>query len=596
MTDILSRIVEASFNGKASLIKTIYDQITDDNLFEFFTIPNLQIRRLLAEKIRGRMNEPGFLDKTIRALGGDPLVREGVLIALSYLPRKNELVKNILQNIEYDSPAVRLAAATAISFQYPEYTPRLLPFLDRDYEMASITCFSENQEMIWPMFEFYNQHPSPLFGFLLNPYWLAKSFRERPEEVSFLINEFGYGNSEVTPELLELLNQGFMFVSEEMTHDPKPEEWQDTILRFMWGLLPPSVGQYNGTTSVDLGDKINVDLFLAAVRASDVENLREKKAKNPFDYRNVESKKVVLCSHAYYRYYKRVLIDDAVKEAERLGVTDQGSFVVDHARVQLVTGLEDHIETHMAMRAKHRAMQRVSNLPKNPIKWPIREDSDYPLAKFGVIREFQLPDADARLSVGANAVRNLGLYNGIELSSTLAELEMLYEKFLVPVGCEIQMPESDHDTVLSWKQALRYLGIPSPRRPEFHNTVEAAFRPAKTYHATILGIMLLHKMGLFTEEQDMAFHISLQGSFGDEVRYIAFPQLFVNRTRRKIKHPEVRHQRMTRLMSKGFCYRNKGVEPCYPGLKADSRTEIRVFCVPLDKFGMNQQEIPGIDI
>ncbi|HUG18713.1 MAG TPA: hypothetical protein VMM56_07020 [Planctomycetaceae bacterium] len=101
--------------------------------------------------------------------------------------------------------------------------------------------------------------------------------------------------------------------------------------------------------------------------------------------------------------------------------------------------------------------------------------------------------------------------------------------------------------------------------------VEAAFRPAASWHAMLLGPILLHELGIIDLPQEMALHISIQGAIGDQIRYLATCASFIHTGRRKRPH-----RALTRVMSKGLVCRNSEIEQCVPELPAQSRTEIRL--------------------
>jgi len=568
----VEELVKSHFRkcSRESLVNAFYKEINDENMFEFFSVDNLLVKKAIAKKINRHIRDEEFIDKIIQGLNSDSSVREGILTVLSYanLCENNELLSYVKQNLRYGDEKVKTAAATVTAYQYPDHALDLVPLLGHPM-IATIICYSQNPAVIEPLLEFYgfpeNKKLSPTLGYLLNPFWLARNYSKERE---YLVTEFGYCNCAVDDNVLQFLDQGFWFASEEMASiTPDISAWQRRVSELSKNLLPLSLGMSSDDVSVDFEDKIDTALFLAAVRESDVSNLMVKKEKNPFDYR--ESIGVLTCSHSPYRHFKRWFIDQAIELGKSLGVTDLGSFIVDYARMKLETDAEARVEADMFLRSKWLAMGKGSCYLGN---YPILSDEDFPLAKFAVIDKFKLKEYE-KLSPGGNSVANIGKYLGFDISDKLLELESAYS-FLMPVGIEMQIPKGDKNTSLAWKQALRYFNVPSPRRPEYRYMVEAAFRPFRSFHGAILGTIFLHQLGVIKGEQDMAYHISVEGDF-DDVKYIAFSQQFVNRTRKKIKSLDAKFRRMAPLMSKGFINYNPDVEACY-SYKPDCRTEIRV--------------------
>jgi len=564
---LLEQIAESHFkeHTRESLVKAVYNEIDDDNLFEFFAIDNLLVKRAIAKKINKKIRDKEFLYKIIQGLNAEPEIRQGVLTALSYSVRfdNRALLHSIKLNLKHGNENVKKAAATVIAHRYSDHAPDLVPYLDAD--IAKIICYSQNDKVIFPLLEFYNypenKNLPPSLGFLLNPRWLAKN---HAKDIDYLIDEFGYCNCAVDDHVLMLLNQGFMFVSKEMALSPQIVSWQKRIQGFSINLLPFSLGM-SENMQVNLEDKIDTSLFLAAVRESDVSNLQIKKQRDPFSYRSKESIEVLTCAHTPYRFFKQKFIDKAVELGKELDVKNLGGFVVDYAKVMLETDSEARAEADMLLRTKWLTNGEIRS-------YPVLKDEDFSKAKFAVINEFNIPEPDKKLSKGANSLKNIADYLNINIDK-LAELEQAYS-FLLPVGIEIQIPKTNKNTALAWKQALRYFDIPSPRRPEYKYMVEAAFHAFRSFHGPIIGTMLLHKLGVIKDEQDMAYHISIENDIKD-VKYIAFPQQFINRARRELLEKEAKFKRMAPLMSKGFVNLNDDVEQCY-NYTPCCRTEVRV--------------------
>jgi hypothetical protein len=581
-------------NSKDTLIKHICSTMNEDNIFSFLKIDNILVKQAVAKQITKKLNNPEFSKKIVQGMYSEPKIRQGILETLSFseLNKNSQFLAPALENLKHDNANVRKAAACVVAYHYPEHADKLIDVL-RIYntiEIAHIACMSENSSIVLPIIPYLKskqrtrgQIYSPVLGFLITPQWLASEYKNHPKEIEELISEFGYSNAPVCSKTIDLLSQGHMFVSDAMI-DSSQTGFQTRISQFAWSLLPFSTGPAN--TYVKTDDAVDESLFLAAVRQADISNLTVKKKRNTFKYNSLVS--TLTCAHTPYRFFKRKLIDEPTKSARTLGVdrNDIGIFLVDYAKVSLETDNEAKVEADILVKAKWIAISKNKTMKCNPSEYPIKKESDFPLAKYGVIREFKLPAKDSNLSVGANSAVNVTDYLGISgVKEKLLELEEIYSKFLAPVGCEIQIPKGDSNKTLCWKQALRYFGIPSPRRPEYEYMVEAAFRPSKTFHSQIVSIASLYQLGVIAFDQDCAYHISIQGNLGDDARYIVFPYTFIHPRKLQIKSAKERYRKIAPLMSKGIIHINNDVESCtQSGEKPELRTEMRVCACSADEI------------
>jgi hypothetical protein len=566
-----------AFAPRESLFTAILNRWEPATLLQALGSDRPQLQRIAGQKLRSLLHTPDFGAAVLAGLESTDEIRVGVLTALSFLPLPAEPAMRVAveENLWHDSPRVREAAIRVIVFQWPERVFRTLPLLEREGagEIARLLCLSDQPELIWPLLRFYGhpvRSPPPIIGMLVNARWLAGNYHDDPDAVGWLIRECGYSDGAVTKGTLELLQRGFMYVSAEMSAHPHPDEWRLRVLEICWSLLPESLGMAT-TGWVNLDNTLDTALFLAAVREADRSNLDELKSRDPFSYRAMESLQILVCSHAHTPYVRRQFLDKPLALAQELSVPpdQQGRFIVEHAGVLLQTDDESRTEAELFLRAKW------SVADPGPIQFPVRSDDDFPAAKRAVLREFDDPSADDRFSPGTNSICALAAYLGMDsVADWLRRGEADASRFLPPIGCELQVPLVDRNRSLAWKQALRSFGIPSPRRPEYRAMVEAAFRPAASYHAMVLGPLLLRRLGLIDRAQDIALHVSIQGDLGDHVRYLAFPQLLMRPSRRLRDRPE---WTLTRVMSKGLVNCNRDVETCRDDLPAECRTEIRVF-------------------
>ena len=211
----------------------------------------------------------------------------------------------------------------------------------------------------------------------------------------------------------------------------------------------------------------------------------------------------------------------------------------------------------------------------------MQSDEEHPLLKYAVLEPARCRQHAPHplLSKGADAVVHLSRYLDLpDPTARLVQLEKYYGEILPPVGCEIQIPQSreEQKLVYGWKQALRWFGINSPRRLEYDRLIEAAMRPAVSFHTPVMTALLLLKLGLINRDREMALHISIEGRLGAQAKYIAFPMLFFGDSKVEIKSEEQRLRRATRVMSKGLIHPNRdAVTAQGSGIKPLFRTEIR---------------------
>ncbi len=357
------------------------------------------------------------------------------------------------------------------------------------------------------------------------------------------------------------------------------EAWQKRIDAFNWHLLPHELGIHNRDTAIHPESELDCDLFLASVRAADMFNLQVEKERNPFSYRFHGSGWTTKFFFANAAYCRRMLLRDARRAATTIALPENflGEYMLDRARYLLEADDEHRKEQETLFDARWMAVAKGHACPPLPARVPLT-DAEYPQAKLAVLQRAPEPLSEPRLSPGGASVCALANHLGFPgCLEALIGLEQAYHGVLVPAGMEMQIPAVAHGTTFAWKQALRSFGIPSPRRPEYMNTVEAAFRPARSFHSLLLAPLLIAKLGIPDKEQDVAVHISFQGDLGVDVRFLALPLLLMKKSRRD-RTPDARlHESMARLMSKGFVHCNKDVEQVPGAAEAACRTEIRVF-------------------
>lgn len=600
MGDLLKELSAEFFGStpRTSFLEFLATKVDDDSIFRLLEIDNDGVRRFLLHRVNKRARAPEFQARLAGALGASTPLRLGTLIAIGCLhaPLTPVLQSGVLACLDDDDARVRLAAARVVAFRMPENASRILPLLQSadSFEATRLICLSQNTEVLWPLLRAWGfpEKSAPLpAGWLLNPRWLAEEHACYPAEVERLARDFGYQEETVTPAVLSLWREGYWFVSREMAAANPARAWEARVRAFAWQLLPFSLGRVSTESlEVNVNDPLDVALFLADVREADISNLETARERDPARYRTQENQRVLVCAHAPAAFVRRRFVDDAKRLASRIRVAPQnlGGFLVDHARTLLETEDEDFVESDLILRAKWLALGKgydLDGISLQPASVPVKEDRDFPLLKFAVLKPFMQAKADQRMSVGAQAALAMADYLGWpSFKEELLELERLYEPFAAPVGCELQLARVPYDVALAWKQAFRALGVPSPRRPEYKDMVELAFRPCFSYHALALGPLLMHQLGLVQSGQNIAMHVSVQGDLGDFSRYLAFLHQAIHQGERKPAPARWRQlSNMARLMSKGAVCLNEDAEPARAGLPAACRTELRVYACHADE-------------
>jgi hypothetical protein len=511
-----------------------------------------------------------------------------ILTALTHesVPISDMILERTVSLLSSSNFEIRKASAGVIALHRPQ---RALPLLRRDRtidrDVLRRLCLADDPSLIEPLanaFGFPLHSPPPTIGFVVSPEWLADNHARSPQLVEWLSRNCGYCDDEITPEVLNLLSSGFSYVTSRLTSEPRltkiAHRWQRRIRAFVWRLLPDELDLIpDDKNAFDPNNPLDVDLFLAAVRDTDRQLFVEQKLQPPFGRLNFHREPSPACFHASSRFIRRMFFEKPLAQAETWGIAEneRGEFLLQTARIQL----EPHHEARTAASLAFRG------------RWLSRTTGCGATVRSLVIQDFNPPASDDRLSPGADSIKNLASASGLDwrqVAEWLAEAETRWSKCLTPIGIEVQIPRVDPDHFAAWKDALPFLGIPSAVRPEFGGMVEAAFRPARSFHALALGPLLLVRRGLIAEPQDMALHISLQGRLGSPVNSLAFPQLFIHPSERLKNRTD---KSMARVMSKGFVHVHKDAESTDQLPDAESqtkrglRTELRLFRVFADAIG-----------
>lgn len=574
---------------RESLVRGMLSAMETVPFEEGLTAESRAVRRLTLNRVARVWLRQDLLPTLFRGLRGDPSVRRSWLEVLSFLPTWNaeDLVSAICENLQHDDPNVQALAARTVCYRYPNHADEVLPLLNspKGFAIAEELCLSDSGDVLASLLEFYPNTASPfppVLGFLLTPERLVNEIEISPPALNQLIEEFGYAEPSVTEAQRNLIAEGFWFVSQRMTQ-AEPKQLRQRLTEFRWMLLPETLGMISSSPQwLDPSDSLDCDLFLAAIRESDRDNLEIWKSRTPYPTDTGRYRRVVACLHAPIRYARQIVFEEGRRLADSLSVSSSslGQFLTERARVLLEMDEFRRVEAESLLETRWSAIHKLGEDTKDEVTWktwPVETDADFPLAKRAVIKPVPPIPGRNGLSPGAWSIGNLAdCWEENEVREMLRKLEAAYSSFLVPIGIELQIPLVDHRVHFAWRQALRYLGIPSPRRPENLWMGEAAFRPAGSFHSPILGTILLRKLGLIQSAQDVCLHISIQGDLGERVRGLMVPQLFMHLPASRQGAPLAR---MSRVMSKGLAHLNSDVELCREDQPASCRTELRVFAV-----------------
>jgi hypothetical protein len=586
-----------------SLISALKREITPESVFDFLLSENWGIKAVAMRAMQPWLEDPGFNEALSRRLrSSDTELKKVLLYGLAGLPLPCNAVLSgtILDCLDDTEAGVRQEAARVICYRFPQYAGRVLALLGGEAHswLVRLLCLSGNQEVIPELLKRcgYPDQRAPLsLGFLLSPEWLASRFKESTELMTPLMRQFGYILPEAccTADISALLAAGFHYVIPEMLDQPglhrRRKELGLALFPFTNQELRAQVSR-----EFDYQDRIERALLIGEVRAGDRANIEVFKARKPFDRKAVANQVVVRCLHAQADFCEEILLQEGFVRAERLGIphTNIGEFLLDWASMLLVLDPEKGREAEIFLSGKWHALKVLPTEFHEEILnescFPVSQDHDCPALKHVILGPHLRPRTAVApaLSPGAASSARLAEYFNLKgLNDYLMQSEDAFRDQLPPIGVEVQVvyQEPDYHLSLPWKQVLRYFDINSPRRPVFGAAVEAAFRPAHTFHSPAIALAILFQCGLIPFSQDSAMHISLQGDLGSQVKYLLFLQDFVREPRALSKPDTKPYQQMARLMSKGFACLNSVTEACGPGLPPAFRTELRGFRLCVEK-------------
>lgn len=541
-------------------------------------------RAIAAVHLKQHLEDPAYRAALVEFLQRESSPSPLFLDALSTIEavRNVPICEQLFSLLDVGDVAIRKHAARVIALCFSPRCRDLGPrFTDSDIRYEC--CFSGDEATAESMLQWYlNQQRTPdiAFGLLLTPEILCRLASRFPAAATDLAVRFGYLEGLDFEGAAPLLECGFWSVpdgialGDQARLGVRTAEIESTLLTILLGRGGQAI------EPLDLSSPVDVAALCGAVRSLDHQFLTEHKFENRLQVRSLDNVRRALCKHAPLSFCRKILISDALGDAERLGVPQShwGHFVLEHAATVVTHDTDLRVERLMYL--KSRWAQRPDRSAVIPSQWtfPVLCDADAPELKYRILSPRQWSRTKSYLeapSPGAlAAARLLQVIGREDLIADLFAFERACERQFPACGIELQLMLSSRreQESLAWKQTLRALGIPSPRRPDYRSMVEVSFPPSRSYLPQVLVTLLLDRLGLFIEPADLALHQSFSGDLGCEVRYLLFAQQFLT-------EPRVRSGalRLARLMSKGFAHLNHDAIPLDGIVHGGVRTELRSY-------------------
>lgn len=577
-----------------SLSQTIHEGLGPGTILDSLACEVRAERAIAADHLKRHLAESEYQQALIAYLGREVQPSPVLLDALSLVAEVGELpiFERLVHFLKSDAAAIRKHAARVIARCFSRRCRELGPWF-ADGDIRYECCFSHDEPTAEALLEWYrdaSRTPDIAYGLMLTPEILCWLSQRHPTFATSLASQFGYLEDLEFATAAPLLECGLWCVpngisledQERLAH--RSAEIEEALISLLQGT------SVSHDVALNLGSVIDVAAFCGAVRALDHQSLMTHRFENRLHSRALENIRRALCKHAPFSFCRKILISDALHEADQLGVMQrhQGQYVLERAAA-MVTHDSD-LRTERVMYLKSRWAGRSNSLTVVPSNWtfPVLQDADAPELKYRILTVQQWGRAKTFLdapSPGALAAARLLQVTGRDdLIEPLFTFERACEPLFRACGSELQLMISssrEHES-LAWKQTLRALGIPSPRRPEYRSMVEVSVPPSRSYAPQVLLPLLLEQLGLFVEPADIALHLSFSGDLHDDIRYLLFAQQFINL-------PRIRPGalRLARLMSKGFAHLNEDAIPLDGVNHGGQRTELRSY-----RFGYHGSDDP----
>lgn len=567
-----------------NLSQSIRDNLLPETIVDALSSPQRAERCLAVEHLQKHMFQDAYRLALITALQTDASPSPLLLDALSSISTLESLplFDPLVRLLDAPDTVVGAQAARVLARCFSQRCSELRPWFGRG-EIRFECCFSGDPETAQALMEWYVEQrrvPDIAFGLLLTPAIVFGLANRYPDHASGLTRQFGYSESNNVDAALPLLGFGTWCVpagitsSEQRQLEHRTEQIVSELLALLNGQSSPDDLNFDPYAPLDLA------ALYGAVRRLDHQSFVRHKFENRLHPRQSDNIRRALCKHAPIDFCNRILVADPLRESEQFEIPapHQGRYLLEHAAVLLTNDTNLRVERKTYL--KSRWAPRPGRNHVLPSRWtfPVEKDSDAPELKYRVVTSRQLASTRIFLeapSAGAlAAARLLQSIDRNDLIESLFAAESRWGQILSPIGIEVQIPFSARreSESLAWKQALRALQIPSPRRPEYRMMVEVAFPPSRSYLPQVLLPLALEQLGLFQESVDMALHLSFSGELGEDVRYLLMAQQLINEP---MVHP--RPTRLARLMSKGFAHVNQDALPLDGVEHHGIRTELRSY-------------------
>jgi hypothetical protein len=511
------------------------------------------------------------------------------LAAIS-LPKAPILQDALIRLARSENLLIAEQATIVISLRYPEYVREMLPEMKNPGTRRGL-CYSGQTKIIpalinaWGV-DHVRSSPPVALGLIMTPQALATLWREDPETGFAIARSFGYYDDRLDEptaseiqELCDLLDTG-LSVTDRSLLTPSADEAQALEASLMWTLLPWATESHREPPSgLSFENRRELFTFLSAVRSLDRQNFSEAIDESPFREQQQKNPPLLEFSRGRTSYLHRELVAKPSAEFAAMGgdVNQLPRYLVENANCRLHRDFFLAAEQRMFLAARWAVAAKLGEAPEPITRFPPTDTRGaLNLSTLVVPQQATIPgrrSIESPLSRGAEATHALLCHFGHpELVTELSSVERSFVGVMPSIGIEIQRPlrPDEKSLLFPWKDALRSFGVPSPRRPEYHDLVEAACAPAHSYHAQIGTMLLLRKLGFLGTEVDMALHISLSGELGPDVRYLLFAQQFIAGP---TNQPLGR-----KLLSKGFAHLHSDAVSPHPHVTKReplSRTELR---------------------
>ena len=523
--------------------------------------------------------------------------------------RRVEWARRLLDS---DSEKLQVANARLIFTQIPELKPDLIRCVT-PVTQRTIFVFAAQGDLS-PLISALadNGHESlpTVLGLALTAQWLAQQSLDSATIAELLAFRHGYVADISLQQAIPFLEAGIRHVNSSMV-EKCVEEVQGDLAALNGVLVRGINGIWSNLKHSAInrifdfaGSDYDLGLLFAAVRDLDTANLEQRRRDSPFDFMSCRdvATDVVRFMHVPVSLLRQSLFDDAVKRAHYCCVPDSmlNQFIFEWVVTQLGPTDIARLESELFLCSRWTAMSALNNWDiadfqtehlGQTIRFPVAMSIVVPHDRLDFSFEQSRPrlkrtNFPALLSPCATAVARFAevylcgerlreVYDKFETS------EAVHSRHLCPVGIEVQIPMVDDNRHIAWKELFRSVGIPSRRRPECGRMLEASLPQAASMLPVVAFLRMLIEFNIITHRQDVGIHMSLQGNLAESARYLAYPQLFLNRA--ICKTPRSRDS-MRLVMSKGLVNRDTEVRKCswYPGDLI--RTELRVFVAGIESI------------